>query len=49
LLKKLPKDTEHHEAIAQGVSTAERKLDLSLGGTGMVVPPPPVEPKKAPH
>jgi cytochrome c-type biogenesis protein CcmH len=49
LVKLLPKDTEHHEAIAQAVMTAERKLDLSLGGTGMVVPPPPVEPKKAPH
>ncbi|MDP1527351.1 MAG: tetratricopeptide repeat protein [Rhodocyclaceae bacterium] len=49
LLKKIPKDTEHHEAIAQGVSTAERKLDLSLGGTGMPLPKPPAEAKKAPH
>ena len=49
LLKLLPKDTEHHEAIAQAVMTAERKLDLSLGGTGMVVPQPAAEPKKAPH
>jgi cytochrome c-type biogenesis protein CcmH len=49
LLKLLPKDTEHHEAIAQAVMTAERKLDLSLGGTGMPPPKPPVEPKKAPH
>jgi cytochrome c-type biogenesis protein CcmH len=49
LLKLLPKDTEHHEAIAQAVTTAARKLDLSLGGTGMPPPPPPAEPKKAPH
>jgi len=49
LLKLLPKDTEHHEAIAQAVMTAERKLDISLGGTGMVAPQPPAEPKKAPH
>ena len=49
LLKKLPKDTEHHEAIAQAVSTAERKLDLRLGGTGMPTPKPPAEAKKAPH
>ncbi|MDI6746660.1 MAG: tetratricopeptide repeat protein [Rhodocyclaceae bacterium] len=49
LLKKLPKDTEHHEAIAQAVQMAERKLDLRLGGTGMPLPAPPPEPKKAPH
>jgi cytochrome c-type biogenesis protein CcmH len=49
LLKLLPKDTEHSEAITQAVATAERKLDLSLGGTGMVAPTPPAEPKKAPH
>ena len=49
LLKKLPKGTEHHEAIAQAVQTAERKLDLRLGGTGMPLPTPPAEPKKAPH
>lgn len=49
LLKLLPKDTEHHEAIAQAVATAERKLDLSLGGTGMQVPTPPHETKKSPH
>lgn len=49
LLKLLPKDTEHHEAIAQAVQMAERKLDLRLGGTGMVPPTPPAEPKKAPH
>lgn len=49
LLKLLPKDTEHHEAIAQAVMTAERRLDLRLGGTGMVVPEPPAEPKKTPH
>jgi cytochrome c-type biogenesis protein CcmH len=49
LLKLLPKDTEHHEAIAQAVATTERKLDLSLGGTGMKAPTPPADPKKAPH
>ena len=49
LLKLLPKDTEHHEAIAQAIMTAERKLDLSLGGTGMPLPTPPAEPRKAPH
>lgn len=49
LLKLLPKETEHHEAIAQAVMIAERKLDLGLGGTGMPVPQPPAEPKKAPH
>jgi cytochrome c-type biogenesis protein CcmH len=49
LLKLLPKETEHHEAIAQAMATAERKLDLSLGGTGMKAPTPPDEPKKAPH
>jgi cytochrome c-type biogenesis protein CcmH len=49
LLKLLPKDTEHYEAIAQAVATAERKLDLSLGGTGMKAPTPPAEPKQAPH
>lgn len=49
LLKLLPKDTEHHEAIAQAVATAERKLDLSLGGSGMQAPTSPAEPQKAPH
>lgn len=50
LLKLLPKDTEHHEAIAQGILTAERRLDLRLGGTGMpAAPPAPAEPRKSPH
>ncbi|MBA3033999.1 MAG: tetratricopeptide repeat protein [Gammaproteobacteria bacterium] len=49
LLKLLPKATEHHEAITQAVKTAERKLDIRLGGTGMPLPPQPAEPKKAPH
>jgi len=50
LVKLLPKDTDHHDAIAQAVATAERKLDLSLGGSGMPAPPPPPQkPKLAPH
>jgi len=49
LMKLLPKESEHYEAIAQAVATAERKLDIALGGTGIVVPRPPAEPKKAPH
>lgn len=49
LLKLLPRETEHHEAIAQAVQMAERKLDLRLGGTGMPLPAAPAEPKKAPH
>lgn len=49
LLKLLPKETEHHEAIARAVQTAERKLDIRLGGTGVPLPPPPAEPKKAPR
>jgi cytochrome c-type biogenesis protein CcmH len=49
LLKLLPKETEHHETIAQAVQMAERKLDLRLGGTGMPLPAAPTEPKKAPH
>lgn len=47
LLKVLPKGTEHHDAIAQGVLTAERKLDARLGDSAVRVPPPPPEPKKA--
>lgn len=31
LLKKLPKDTEHHERIAQAASVAEAKLQRRLG------------------
>jgi len=50
LLKLLPKDTQHHEAIAMAVMTAEKRLDLGLGGTGIVVvPQPAAEPKQAPH
>ena len=49
LMKLLPKESEHYEAIAQAVATAERKLDIALGGTGIVVPRPPAEPKMAPH
>ncbi len=49
LLKRLPKETEHHEAIAQAVQMAERKLALRLGGTGMPMPVAPAEPRKAPH
>lgn len=49
LLKLLPKDTEHHEAIAQAVQMAERKLDIGLGGTGVPVRPPLPEPRKTPH
>jgi cytochrome c-type biogenesis protein CcmH len=49
LLKRLPKETEHHEAIAQAVRTAEKQLALRLEGTGVQVPTAPTEPKKAPH
>lgn len=49
LLKRLPKETEHHEAIAQAVQMAERRLDLRLGGNGMPLPAESAEPKKAPH
>lgn len=49
LLKRLPKETEHYEAIAQAVNTAEKQLARGLEGTGVAVPAAPAEPKKAPH
>jgi len=49
LQKRLPKETEHYETITEAINTAERKLDMRLGGSGVPVPPPPPEPKKNPH
>ena len=49
LLKRLPKETEHHEAITQAVRTVEKQLALRLEGTGVSVPTAPAEPRKAPH
>jgi len=49
LLNLLPKATEHHEAIAWAALRAEKRLDLALGGAGIVVPEPPAEPRMSPH
>lgn len=46
LLKRLPTTTEQHEAIAEAVRTAERRLDLGLGGSGMPITPVNADPSR---